>query len=56
MKVEDYKFFQHNGYLSLGKILTDEELEFYLRLYDQDRDKKGRFWFDYGHHLSLIHI
>jgi len=50
MKVEDYKFFQHNGYLSLGKILTDEELEFYLRLYDQDRDKKGRFWFDYGHH------
>ena len=42
MKAEDYQFFQHNGYLSLGGILTDEELEFYLRLYDQD--------------LSLIHI
>jgi len=50
MKAKDYQFFQQNGYLSLGKILTEEELEFYLRLYDQDRDQKEQFWFDYGHH------
>ena len=52
MKSKDYQFFQQNGYLSLGKILTDEELEFYLCLYDQDRDDKGNFWFDYGHHYQ----
>ena len=50
MKLEDYQFFQQNGYLSLGKILTDEELAFYLHLYDQDRKGKKQFWFDYGHH------
>ena len=50
MKLEDYQFFQQNGYLSLGKVLTDGELEFYLHLYDQDRQGKKQFW------LSLIHI
>ncbi|HIA70107.1 TPA: hypothetical protein EYN98_29490 [Candidatus Poribacteria bacterium] len=50
MKAEDYQFFQQNGYLSLGRILTDEELGFYLHLYDQDRAEKQDFWFDYGHH------
>ena len=50
MKLEDYQFFQQNGYLSLGKVLTDGELEFYLHLYDQDRKEKKQFWFDYGHH------
>jgi len=28
LKQEDYQFFQRNGYLSLGRILTDEELDF----------------------------
>ena len=45
MKAEDYQFFQQSGYLPLGRILTDEELEFYLRLYDRDRDEKKSFWF-----------
>ena len=49
MKAEDYQFFQQSGYLPLGRILTDEELEFYLRLYDRDRDEKKGFWFHYGH-------
>ena len=44
MKAEDYQFFQQSGYLPLGRILTDEELEFYLRLYDRDRDEKKSFW------------
>ena len=26
MKQEDYDFFKHNGYLSLGKILNDDEV------------------------------
>jgi len=43
MKAEDYQFFQQSGYLPLGRILTDEELEFYLRLYDRDRDEKKVF-------------
>ena len=43
MKAKDYHFFQQNGYLSLGKILTEKELEFYLRLYDRDRDEKKVF-------------
>ena len=43
MKAEDYQFFQQSGYLPLGRILTDEELEFYLRLYDRDRDEKKAF-------------
>ena len=50
MKAEDYQFFQQSGYLPLGRILADEELEFYLRLYDRDRDEKKGFWFHYGHH------
>lgn len=45
MKAEDYQFFQQSGYLPLGRILTDEELEFYLRLYDRDRDEKKAFGF-----------
>ena len=52
MKAEDYQFFQQSGYLPLGRILTDEELEFYLRLYDRDRDEKKGFWFHYGHHYQ----
>ena len=54
MKAEDYQFFQQNGYLSLGRILTDEELGFYLHLYDQDRAEKQDFWFDYGNTQILL--
>ena len=46
MKDEAYQFFRENGYVSLGKILTDREVDYYLDLYDHDREQKQAFWFD----------
>ena len=46
MKQEDYGFFKDNGYLSLGKILSDDEVARFVDLFDRDRRAFGRFWRD----------
>ena len=44
MKQEDYEFFKENGYASLGKILSDDEVGRFVDLFDRDRRDFGRFW------------
>ncbi len=44
MDAQDYKFFEEHGYLELGKLLTDEEVQHYLELYDRDRASNQCCW------------
>ncbi|MBM3265810.1 MAG: phytanoyl-CoA dioxygenase family protein [candidate division Zixibacteria bacterium] len=44
-----YRFFHENGYVSLGKILTDEETARYRAQYDRDRTDFAYMWRLYGH-------
>ena len=48
MKQADYDFFKENGYVSLGKILSDEELARFVDLFDRNRREFSRFWNDNG--------
>ena len=48
MKQEDYEFFKENGYLSLGQILSDEEVTHFANLFDRNRRDFARFWNDNG--------
>jgi hypothetical protein len=48
MKQEDYDFFKDNGYLSLGKILSDDEVARFVEVFDRDRRDFGRIWNDNG--------
>ena len=53
MKKEDYQFFQEHGYVSLGKILTDEELDHFVGVYNRDWMEKKDFWFPYSNHQTI---
>ena len=44
MDKQEYEFFREHGYLELGKLLTDEELQHYLELYDRDRQSGQCCW------------
>ncbi len=44
----DYDFFKDNGYLSLGKILSDDEVTRFADLFDRNRRDFDRFWTDNG--------
>ena len=48
MKQEDYDFFKENGYLSLGKILSDDEATRFAGLFDRNRRDYSPFWKDNG--------
>ncbi len=48
MRQEDYDFFRSNGYLSLGKIFSDDEVTHFTQLFDQERRDRGNFWKDTG--------
>jgi hypothetical protein len=48
MKQEDYDFFRDNGYLSLGKILSDAELVRFGKAFERDRRDFTRFWNENG--------
>ena len=48
MKQEDYDFFKENGYVSLGKILSDDELHRFADLFDRNRRDYSRFWRNNG--------
>jgi ectoine hydroxylase-related dioxygenase (phytanoyl-CoA dioxygenase family) len=47
---QDWKFFEENGFLDLGKILDDEEVKHFKEMYHNDQSKFPNFWRDYGHH------
>ena len=48
MKQEDYDFFKENGYLSLGKILSDAEVTRFADLFDRNRRDYSRYWGNNG--------
>ena len=48
MKQKDYEFFKENGYLSLGKILNDEEVARFADVFERERRDFSRFWTDNG--------
>jgi len=41
------------GYVSLGKILTDEEVDFFAGVYDRDWSEATDFWYKFGHHQTV---
>ncbi len=53
MTQKEYQFFQRHGYISLGKILSDEELENFVRIYDRDRSEATGCWYQFGHHQTI---
>jgi len=44
MDPKDYEFFAEHGYLELGKLLSDEEVQRYLELYERDRAGNQCCW------------
>jgi hypothetical protein len=53
MTPQDHHFFHQHGYISLGKILTDDEVKHYVEVYDRDRSETADFWYKFGHHQSV---
>ena len=45
-----YRDFAQNGYVNLGKVLSDDETAYFLGLFDEDQKKYPYFWHPYGHH------
>ncbi len=41
---EEYDFFKENGYLTLGKLLSDDEVTRFAELFDRNRSQYERFW------------
>ncbi len=42
----DKEFFYHNGYINLGKILDENELEYIGNVFDLDREKNEKHWYN----------
>ncbi len=53
MQAEDYQFFQTHGYVSLGKIFTDDEVQYFLDAFDRDRANYPSYWYKFGHHQTI---
>jgi len=43
-------FFSANGFLNMGQILDEQEVQYFRAMFDGDRDKYPYFWHRYGHH------
>ena len=52
MTTDDAAIVAQQGYLELGKVLTDDEVERFVTLFDEDRHGVPYFWHHYGHHQS----
>ena len=52
MKQEDLEFFRQNGFINLGRIFTDDEVDHFHHLFDEDRRQYPYFWHPYGHHQA----
>ena len=53
MQAEDYQFFQTHGYVSLGKIFTDDEAKYFLDAFDRDRANYPSYWYKFGGHQTI---
>ena len=53
MKQADYQFFKENGYVSLGKLLTDAEVAHFANVFDRDRTDVGHHWYRIGLHQTV---
>ena len=53
MKQADYQFFKENGYVSLGKILSDAEVEHFVNVFDRDRTDVEDHWYRIGLHQTV---
>ena len=47
MKPADYAFFKENGYISLGKILSDAEVAHFVHVFDRDHTEVADHWYPY---------
>ncbi len=46
-------FFEENGYLNLGTVLSDRDTGRFRDMFDEDRKKYNYFWHPYGHHQNV---
>jgi hypothetical protein len=53
MTSEQRAFFEQNGYVDLGQVLSGEELVGCVEVYDRDRSECGWSWRLYGHHQTI---
>ena len=51
----DIDFFRENGYCTLQNVLTEDELQYYIQLYDEDREQNPHMWvpFQQGPHSQI---
>ena len=51
----DIDFFRENGYCTLQNVLTKDELQYYIQLYDEDREMNTHMWvpFQQGPHSQI---
>ncbi|CAE8614771.1 unnamed protein product, partial [Polarella glacialis] len=50
---ERWKLFAQQGFVNLGKVLTDTEVAYFRELFQQDRERYHFFWQQYGHHQHI---
>jgi hypothetical protein len=50
MNQQERNFFAQNGFLNLGQLLDQAEVDYFLGLFEQDRKNYPYFWRPYGHH------
>ena len=53
MNQENYDFFREHGYLTLGKILTTEEIAYYTALFDRDWAEAHDRWYSAPDHQVI---
>jgi hypothetical protein len=51
----DMDFYKENGYCTLRNVLTPDELQYYIQLYDDDREQNAHMWvpFQQGPHSQI---
>lgn len=50
MDQADRNSFAANGYLNLGQVLDNDDVQYFRDLFDGDMEKYPYFWHRYGHH------
>ena len=50
MDQTDRQFFAANGFLNMGRVLDDDDVQYFRGLFDADLEKYPYFWHRYGHH------
>ncbi|MDP6506644.1 MAG: phytanoyl-CoA dioxygenase family protein, partial [Planctomycetota bacterium] len=53
MASDTYTFFQKNGYIIIPDLFTEEEVERYTDLYENDLKNFARMWPKFGNHQTV---